>query len=151
LTSGLKGLEGLQTPVIRDGCTHVYYIYPLILDPQVTGVDRARIHAALMAEGMQGLAQGYQNVHLLPMFQQKIAYGRSGFPWTAPFSRQDVSYAKGICPVAEHLHDKAYLGIAICTFTFTDEEVDSVIAAFRKVWSQLPELREMDPTSVVAH
>lgn len=149
LTRGLSGLAGLQTPVLREHCTHVYYVYPLVIDPQALGVDRRTLHAALVAEGVQGLSAGYQNVHLLPMFQRKIAYGRSGFPWTAPFSRQDVDYAKGICPVAERLHDRTYLGIAICTFAFADEEVDSVIDAFCKVWSQLSKLRTPDPNAVV--
>ena len=31
LTEGLRDLPGLRTPVVRNGCTHVYYIYPLIL------------------------------------------------------------------------------------------------------------------------
>jgi len=140
LTDGLAGLDGLQTPVLRPGCSHVYYIYPLIIDPSVLGVSRTRLHSALVAEGIPALSAGYQNVHLLPMFQQKMAYGRSGFPWTAPFSRQDVSYAKGICPVAERLHDDTYLGLTICSYAFDDVEVDAVIGAFRKVWAQMSTL-----------
>jgi len=151
LTSALAGLAGLQTPVVREGCSHVYYVYPLIVDPAAVGVSRQRLYAALVAEGVQCLAAGYQNVHLLPMFQQKIAYGRSGFPWSASFSRQDVDYAKGICPVAERLHDATYLGISICSFNFSDDEVDAIAAAFHKVWSQLPRLREPDSHAIVAH
>lgn len=140
LTEALSGLEGLSTPVVRPGCTHVYYIYPLILDCELLGVDRAALRAALTAEGIQGLAAGYQNVHLLPMYQHKIAYGRSGFPWSASFS-SDVDYRKGICPTAERLHDTSYMGLALCMFTFTDDEIDRVAAAFQKVWAHLAELR----------
>lgn len=150
LSAGLTGLEGLRTPVLRDGCTHVYYVYPLIVDPAALGVSRNRLHAALVAEGIPALSAGYQNVHLLPMFQKKIAYGRSGFPWSAAFSRQDVDYAKGICPVAERLHDATYLGLSICSFEFGDAEVDAVIAAFHKVWSQLSTLRAMEDQASVA-
>ena len=73
-------------------------MYPLVLDIERVGVGRARIHAALEAEGVTGLAAGYANLHLLPMYQQKIAYGSRGFPWTSDICHRDVGYAKGICP-----------------------------------------------------
>ena len=37
------------------------------------------------------------------MYQKKIAFGSKGFPWTIAHSK--ISYKKGICPVAERLHD----------------------------------------------
>ncbi|MEQ1760508.1 MAG: DegT/DnrJ/EryC1/StrS family aminotransferase [Vicinamibacterales bacterium] len=150
LTKGLAGLAGLRTPVLRERCSHVYYIYPLILDPGVVGVDREVLYSALVAEGVQGLTAGYQNIHRLPMFQRKIAYGRSGFPWTASFSRQDIDYSKGICPVAERLHDETYLGLSICTLAFTDEDVDALIGAFQKVWSQVHVLQTFNSKAVGA-
>jgi hypothetical protein len=89
-----------------------------------------------------GLAQGYQNVHLLPMYQHKIAYGRRGFPWTAEFARRDVDYRKGICPVAEGLHERTYLGFELCEHELDDVEVDLIALAFRKVWAHLPALAQ---------
>ena len=29
LTNGLMELKGLRTPIIKTGCTHVYYVYPI--------------------------------------------------------------------------------------------------------------------------
>ncbi len=51
------------------------------------------------------------NLHLLPMYQQKMAYGTNGFPWTGGFYKGHVSYKEGICPVAEELHQKRTIGI----------------------------------------
>jgi len=90
LTVGLTGLRGLRTPVIQEDCTHVYYMYPLIIDADATGIGRTQILKALRAEGLECLSGGYQNLHLLPMYQQKIAYGSSGFPWTSSISRREV-------------------------------------------------------------
>ena len=45
----------------------------IILDVDQLGVSREIIHAALEAEGVTGLATGYINVRLLPMYQKKIA------------------------------------------------------------------------------
>jgi perosamine synthetase len=141
LTQGLAGLVGLKTPFIQTDCTHVYYGYPMQLDVKQLGVSRSRILDALEAEGLVGLAAGYVNVHLLPIYQQKIAYGSKGFPWTSDICRRDVSYAKGICPVAETLHDSTYLGFEMCLHQLSDQEVGAIVSAFWKVWSNLPALR----------
>ncbi len=141
LTAGLSTLPGLQTPVTRAGCTHVYYMYQMILDLPRLGVSRQKIFEALKAEGVEGLGIAFANIHRLPVFQQKIAYGRRGFPWSSDICRRDVSYAKGICPVAERLQDETYLGFQACMHTLTDAEVDLIVAAFHKVWENLDALR----------
>jgi perosamine synthetase len=141
ITAGLNDLPGLRTPVVKPDCTHVYYMYPMVLDIERLGVSRSRILEALEAEGIVGLAGGYVNVHLLPMYQKKMAYGSKGFPWTAEFCKRNVDYAKGICPVAERLHDSTYLGFEMCMHALPDAEVDLLIASFRKVWSNLGALR----------
>ena len=141
LSAGLAGLTGLRTPQIRAGSTHAYYMYPMILDTALLGVSRARIHAALVAEGVPGLAQGYQNVHLLPMYQKQMAYGSKGFPWTSDICRRAVNYGKGICPVAEKLHDETYMGLEMCAHELSDEDIDLIVAAFHKVWREMESLR----------
>ena len=137
LTEGLTGLPGLRHPDIRRDSTHVYYVYPLVLDIVKLGVSREKICKALVAEGVEGLAEGYTNIHLLPIYQKKIAYGSSGFPWTSNICKRNVSYAKGICPVAEELHDKTFLSFAMCLHELDDKEVDLIIRAFRKVFGSL--------------
>ena len=136
LSDGLKGLRGLRTPVVKADRTHVYYVYPLILELKELGVSRNQIHAALQAEGVT-ISKAYQNIHLLPMYQKKMAYGSSGFPWTSDICLRDVSYSKGICPVAEELNDSSFLGMGLCTYDLSDEDVDLIIQAFNKVWGNL--------------
>lgn len=139
-TEGLYGLQGLRTPVVKADCTHVYYVYPLVYRKEVTGVDRARVVDALRAEGVP-VGDRYVNLHLLPLYQKKIAYGTKGFPWTAGFYNGHVSYDKGICPVAEILQDERHLGIGLCINDYGDEDVDLIIEAFRKVWRHMDFLR----------
>ena len=133
LSAGLKNLKGLKVPLVKPNCTHVYYIFPMTLDPILLGVPRDRILAALEAEGVPALAGGYQNVHLLPLYQKKIAYGSKGYPWINGSQVSTVSYRKGICPVAEKLQDETYLGLSFCSHRFNDAEIDLVIAGFQKV------------------
>ena len=141
LNAGLAGLAGIKTPTVMAGSTHAYYVYAMVLDVDGLGVSRAKIIDALRAEGVSGLGAGYQNIHLLPVFQNKIAFGSKGFPWTSDICHRDVSYAKGICPVAEELHEKSYMGFAMCVNDLSDDDVDLIVAAFHKVWSHLAVLR----------
>jgi dTDP-4-amino-4,6-dideoxygalactose transaminase len=140
LTNGLKDLKGLQTPYVVPGNTHSYYVYPLVLDLQHFPVSRARIVEALNAEGLS-FAEGYQNVHLLPMYQKKIAFGSKGFPWTPDNYKGKVSYAKGICPVAEILHESTFFYYGLCTHELSDSDVDLIVKAFHKVFENLDLLK----------
>ena len=139
LSMGLQGLSGLRTPVVQPDCTHVYYHYPMVLHSRVLGVSRDRIHAALNAEGVP-VGNRYQNLHLLPVFQRKIAYGTRGFPWTSDICKRNVDYSKGICPVAEELNDSIYLGFGICAYDLGEQETDLIVQAFKKVWASLHQL-----------
>ena len=141
LNEGLKGLKGLRTPITKKDCTHSYYIYGMVLDMDLIGVSREKIIEALQAEGVEGLIAGYANIHLLPIFQKKIAYGSQGFPWTSDICKREVSYNKGICPTAEYLHDTNFLGYEMCLHELTDDDVKLIIQAFKKVWNNLDELR----------
>ena len=141
LTAGLQGLLGLRVPTVQSDCTHAYYVYSLSLDVGALGLSRARICEALGAEGVTGLVQGYVNIHLLPMYQKKIAYGSRGFPWSSEICRREVDYRKGICPVAEDAHDSSYIGFAMCLHDLSDGDADLIVAAFRKVWTNLDALR----------
>lgn len=144
LTKGLKDLKGLQTPIVPKDRTHVYYVYALVLDiDELGGVSRDKIHAALQAEGVP-VGKSYQNIHLLPMYQKKIAYGSKGFPWNSDICHREVNYEKGICPVAETLQDSTYLGFGMCVYDLTHSDVDQIISAFHKVWSNLDTLRDLD-------
>ena len=137
LTNGLSSLEGLRLPIVKDRCTHVYYVYPMVLDLGVLKCSRRKIVEALQAEGVQGISSGYQNIHLLPMYQNKIAFGSKGFPWTSEVCKRVVNYDKGICPVAENLQDETYISFGICQYDLNNAEIDLIIKAFKKVWKNL--------------
>tara|TARA_B110000046_G_C12994280_1_gene399319 strand:+ start:758 stop:2041 length:1284 start_codon:yes stop_codon:yes gene_type:complete len=138
LNQGLNNLVGLNLPKIGKNCTHVYYMYFMNLDlSKLKGAKRENIFKALEAEGLKGISLKFANVHLLPIFQKKQAYGSNGFPWNSDFARNEISYKKGICPVAETLQDKNYLGFQMCMYEMTNKEIDYMILSFKKVWNNL--------------
>jgi perosamine synthetase len=140
LSVELSTLPSLQTPVIPEDRDHVYYIYPLILNYEEIGVTRDRICDALEAEGIP-IIRRYQNIHLLPMYQQKIAFGNQGFPWNSEFCKRDIDYSKGICPVAEELQDNSFFGIGMCVYDLDLNDISMIAKAFKKVWSNLDALK----------
>lgn len=141
LNAGLSSLPGLKVPKVVEGATHVYYVYGITIDVEALGVPRAPIVDALRAEGVPALMAGYQNLHLLPMFRHKIAYGTKGFPWNSPYCTNDIQYGPGLCPVAEKLHSETFIGLNVCINELPPEDVLLIVAAFHKVWSQLDTLK----------
>jgi len=141
LTKELSNLRGLTLPKIELNLENVYYVYPIVIDPKLLGTSRSRIVSALRAEGVPALSEGYQNLHLLPVFQQKTAFGNRGFPWNQV---QDViyDYPKGICPVAESFHDNLFIGFGITGLNLKRKHIQQIGQAFRKVWESLDELTE---------
>lgn len=142
LTEGLNGLRGLRTPKVKSNRTHVYYVYPIILDVKELGVSKERIREALQAEGVE-VSDRYQNIHLLPLYQEKIAYGSKGFPWSSEICHRDVDYSKGTCPVAEELNELTYLGFGMCVYDLTEDDIDLMVTAFKKVWKNIDFLKEV--------
>ncbi len=137
----LADLPGLATTPVTGNNGHAYYVFGMVLDTALLKVSRAKIFEALKAEGVPSLATAYVNVHRLPMYTQKIAYGTQHFPWVIGDVTSTVEYGSGTCPVAEQLQDERYLGFAICQYDFTVEDMSAIAAAFHKVWAQLELLR----------
>lgn len=103
-----KDLPGIVTPKVPQENTHAYYVYPLKIVKDKMRVNKFILAEELKKNGILGISTKYQNLHLLPIFQQKIAYGSTGFPWTLETVKTD--YSKGLCPIAEELQEVSYLG-----------------------------------------
>ena len=44
-------------------------------------------------------------------------------------------------PVAEELSEKRYMGIGMCSYEYSNKEIDSIIFAFKKVWDNIEILK----------
>ena len=82
-------------------------------------------------EGVK-LGSGYvKPLYLQPMFQNKIAYGSKGYP----FSESNSNYEKGICPVTERMHYSKLFTHEFILPSMQKSDIDDVVMAFEKVWS----------------
>ena len=50
---------------------------------------------------------------------------------------KNINYQKGICPIAEELHEKTYISFPICHYQFTKKDIKKIINSIKKVWLQL--------------
>jgi len=140
-TKGIINLNGLRTPVLDHGNDHVYYVLGLDLDIELLGVKRERLVSALKSEGVMALEVGYQNLHKLPLFGEQLTYKGNALPYSL-ISRKRANYLKHqTLPVAESLHNKSFFGIGWCVFDYNKSEVELLVEAFQKIWSNLEHLR----------
>jgi perosamine synthetase len=127
-TAGIADLAGVTPP--PDSGDHVYWQYPLILDPSVAG-DLHEWAVALTAEGIPANG-GYLTspLYAAPALRDRVTYGDSHFPL------QDVEYPDGLCPNAEELIRHRLL-VLPWNENYTETDVDDIITAIRKVHTAL--------------
>lgn len=140
LTKGVEGIPGLRPPQVREGCSNVYYLWALRMDQDILGIDRNTFVKALQAEGVPVFPGYVEPLYLLPLFQERIAIGRDGFPFTLTERR----YERGLCPVAERLYDTELLLIESCTLDLSLDDVARYLTAIRKVVEHKDELHGVD-------
>ena len=139
LSGGLQGLEGLTTPRIRPDCSHAFYVWSGRYDEKAVGVPREVFSRALAAEGFPHFLGYVRPLYHLPLFQRRIGFGSSGFPFTLTNRR----YEGDLCPVAERLHRSELLCFETCMYDVTDAEVDQFAAAVQKVHAARHELKSL--------
>jgi dTDP-4-amino-4,6-dideoxygalactose transaminase len=114
LEERLAGLDALIFPKVQEGCTHSYYVHACKFNEDAAGVSRDRFIEAVRAElppftlreseGVKLVAGYVKPLYLLPLFQNQIAYGSRGCPFTSPWYQGKTDYRPGLCPVAERMH-----------------------------------------------
>ncbi len=98
-------IPGLRPPVVRQGCTHVYYVIPFLVEHH-----RAEFCASLRKAGVP-IVEGYQQpLHELPAFRK---------------------YARA-CPVAKDLHERRLFYFENCAWSPTKEQIKLIGDAFKK-------------------
>lgn len=145
LISGLSDLGGLCIPFIPDGYKHSFYVLGLLLDYEANShlPPRAILIDALKAEGVSGVASGYQNIHKLPLFKNQFSIGHSGWPYSLLDDERRQALKLTNLPLAERYHSQSFFGINMCAHSYNESEVQQVLDAFKKVWKNLKQLKSM--------
>ncbi len=145
LNERLGQLPGIRPPIVKEGCTHVYYVQSFVYDAEVIGVPRDRFVDAVAAElplpedrHWPLVFSGYvEPLYLLPMYQQRIACGSHGHPFNT--AATPVDYGPGLCPVTESI-EKRIIGTEFMRPPCNLDDMADVVAAFTKVYENRHEL-----------
>lgn len=131
LTEQIRGVEGVNPPVVREGCEHSYWYYPITIDDQVVGMSPHEFVRALSAEGIPASA-GYigRPLYLSPVLREKRTYGSSHCPYDCGRGR-DIEYKEGYCPEAEAILKRLIL--VGWNENYSEEDADDIAAALAKV------------------
>ena len=144
LTRKLKAIPGITTPLVRNGSSHVYYLYAMKFDANIWGISRNTFIKALRAEGAP-VAQGYvKPLYLIPMYQNKQVYNESHYPFDSKYYDGNPDYSKGSCPVVEEMFEKTLFTTNICRYPLTTVHMDLFISAIQKVWDNKEQLKALD-------
>ncbi len=133
LNEHLSKIPGITGPVVRSGVKHGYYLYGLCYDETAIGIPRDRFVEALNREGIPMLKGYTEPLYYAPLYQQRIAFGRHGFPFTYEGYKGKVSYDRGICPVAERMWESELMVTNVCRAGTSQQDLMDVVLAFEKV------------------
>ena len=137
LNRELIKLKYLKTPKTLKKNSHVYYLYPLTLETDKLNIKRSTIISNLKKLGVPGLIEGYVNIHELPTYKKKIAYGTKHFPWKLNKNDKKNNSDNKNLDIAEKLHREKFFAIELCLFDFNNRDIYFIINCFKKVWDTL--------------
>lgn len=146
LTQELGKIPGVIPPYCPPDCSHVYFMYNVRLDPKAAGIDceprrfRIAVEKALYKEG--ALVGQWQTIPVpaQDLFQTKLGYGGSSYPWALNESKGiKYNYDVDQFPVAKMLCD-TYTIVHGIHAPNGKVLMDKILAAFHKVFANLDEV-----------
>jgi perosamine synthetase len=149
LRHGLDGLPGLNTPPSQrqdnSPASDVPHMFVTHFDDNEMGISRDVFVAALAAEGIP-VGTGYvRPLYDAPLFKNKIAYGKTGCPWSCAVPEATDVTRSDQCRTAEKLLDEQFLWFYHIAHSSTESDMNDIIAAVRKVINGREALRNADP------
>lgn len=147
LADRLKSIPEIILPQPEPERSHVYFVFPMRWREEVAGFSRDLFVKALVAEGIPAGAGYVRPIYWEPMYQQRVAHGKSGCPFACPLYQGKTDYARGLCPVVERLHLKELFLTAICRHPHTKADIDDMVEAVQKILENRRELKNMQAQS----
>jgi dTDP-4-amino-4,6-dideoxygalactose transaminase len=132
LTEKLSKLDFLTPPKVREGGSHVYYLYPIKFNEEAAGIGREQYIDNVRELGipLYRFAGGYiRPLYLEQVFAKPDAL-KNGFPYKLLPEGQKPVYQRGICPVTERLYDKEMIVTAYNYPPLTRDDMDDIVKAF---------------------
>jgi len=118
LNEALSEFDFITIPKIREKCTHVYYLYPMLYNKNVLGISRDKFAEALTAEGF-------------PVFNYVIPLYR--LPLFAAINESENRYKYEDFTHTEECWKNSMLATNICRWPLNHDYMDKFIMAIKKI------------------
>ncbi|MCX6374465.1 MAG: DegT/DnrJ/EryC1/StrS family aminotransferase [Armatimonadetes bacterium] len=130
ITAGISKTPGVNPPVVREGCKHSWWLYPITIDQSVLRCTSQEFAKALSAEGISaGVGYIGKPIFMTSIFQEQKVYGR-GCPFTCEYATKR-EYKESDTPNTVKILENIIT--LQCNEFFTDKEVSDFITAINKV------------------
>jgi perosamine synthetase len=143
LTRELAKIPGVIPPYCPPECGHVYFMYNVRFDPRLAGVEceprrfRIAVEKALYKEGLLVGQWQTMPVPAQDLFQSRLGYGGTGFPWSINEARGvRYDYDAERYPEARKLCD-TYTIVHGVHAPNDGALMEKIVHAFRKVFGQI--------------
>lgn len=100
-TSSLQGLPGVQLPTEHDWARSVFWVYPLLLDPEHE-LDAAALADRLKAQGVE-TRPFFLGMHEQPVFREMGLFHGETYPVTEMIARKGLYIPSGMAITEEQL------------------------------------------------
>jgi len=140
LTNGTKDFDFISSPLVKKNCSHVYYNWGIKYKKKNFGVTRDTFVKALNEEGLPCSSGYLEPLYMLPIFQKRIAFGKSGYP----FNLSNREYYYNMCPTAQRLYEKEFIMFEMCAYKLTNQKIKKFHDIFHKVADNKQELIEYE-------
>ena len=104
------------------------------INEKIISIKKELIIKLLKKEGVQGLINQYGGINNLPIFKNKIAYGKKHFPWSL---QKKTNKNTSTCLKSEYLNNKVFFAIEVCLYELNNKDIDLIIKSFEKVWKKI--------------
>ncbi len=128
----LTEVKDFKLTTLADKSGHAYYVLPIQI------VNNSHNRQAWLDKlhnmGIPGLMAGYVNVHRLPMYENKVAFGKS-YPWS--MAHREIQYGKDTCPIAEELMEMSFVGLLISMYEISEKQSEFIAQSMVDTWNKL--------------
>lgn len=135
LNEQLGQIPGIKPQTITSECTrHAFHLYCFRVDARELGAPRQAFLKALAAEGVPNFG-GYP----LPLYKQRLFLDQAFGPYDGC---RGIDYAKTCCPNSEMICHEQGGWLEHRMLLGTRQDMDDIVAAFRKVYENRDRLSE---------
>jgi dTDP-4-amino-4,6-dideoxygalactose transaminase len=131
IKTGLKDCKAVSLGWQVPDSESVYWFLKFRLKTELLTVDKSTFCKALEAEGIAGMIECYRHIPCeAPWFQNKAAFGKSGFPWNCSDYKGPKNPQFKIDNAIQATND--HFNIVI-TESYGQKEIDDILTAIKKV------------------